>query len=97
MPPKNNSKKSNNDDNDVDSVMEIDETEHIDEDYILYMQEDFILYDNINFEEFLRCFEYLKNSNCSNIRLLRCGSDSLEIKKWKTFYKMGVDISKTKL
>jgi hypothetical protein len=67
--------------------------EHIDEDYILYMQEDFILYDNVNFEEFLRCFEYLKNSNCSNIRLLRCGSDSLEIKKTENIYQSCKELS----
>lgn len=47
--------------------------ESIEEDYFIYMQEDFILYDYVNIEEINRCLSFLKNSDLSFARLLKCG------------------------
>lgn len=51
--------------------------ENIEEEYILYMQEDFILYDAVVSEEINKCFEYLKTGETSCVKLIRSGSDSL--------------------
>ena len=67
--------------------------DYIEEDYILYMQEDFILYDQVNRKELLKCFEYLKSSDYSCIKLLRSGSDSLEIKKTENIYQSCIELS----
>lgn len=65
--------------------------EHITEDYILYMQEDFILYDFIDINEFERCFEYLKESDCSCIRMIRSSCNSLDNLVKKNIYKISHD------
>jgi hypothetical protein len=67
--------------------------DYIEEEYILYAQEDFILYDNVNFQEFSKCFEFLKSSDYSCIKLLRSGSDSLEIKKSENIYQSCKELS----
>jgi len=67
--------------------------DHIGENYILYMQEDFILYDYVNYSELVRCFEYLKSSDYSCIKLLRSGSDSLDIKKSERIYQSCKELS----
>ena len=55
--------------------------DYIKEDYFLYLQEDFILFDEVNVSEFERCLNYLKNSDCSCIRFVRSDNSGLEHKK----------------
>lgn len=62
--------------------------EHIKEEYILYMQEDFILYDYVDVKDFIRCFDYLKNSDCSCIRLIRSSCNSLQNKEKENIYRI---------
>jgi hypothetical protein len=45
----------------------------VEEEYVLYMQEDHIFYDNCNELELERVFQYLKSSRYSNIRLIKSG------------------------
>lgn len=47
--------------------------ESIKEEYVIYMQEDFFLYDNVNIEKINRYLEILQNSRFSFIRLIKCG------------------------
>lgn len=61
--------------------------EHVEEDYILYMQEDFILYDKVLVEEFNKCFDYLLSGESSCVKLIRSGSDTLEDNKGNNIYK----------
>jgi len=42
-------------------------------DYFIYCQEDFILYDNVNFKEMEKCLECLKNDDISYVRLIKSG------------------------
>ena len=48
----------------------------IEEDYIIYMQEDFILYDKVAIDKIEEYKTILDNSSLSFIRLLKCGSVS---------------------
>lgn len=77
-----------NDENDLYSQRLLACFEHITEDYILYMQEDFILYDYVNVNEFKRCFDYLKKSDCSCIRMIRSSCNSLDNLVEKNIYKI---------
>ena len=43
----------------------------IKEDYIIYLQEDFLLYDNVDYDEVLRCLEFLHESDLSFVRFLK--------------------------
>jgi len=61
--------------------------ECVEEDYILYMQEDFILYDKVLIEEFNNCFDYLKGGEVSCIKLIRSGFDTLTEEKSNNIYK----------
>ncbi len=45
----------------------------VEEDYVLYMQEDHIFYDDSNEIELERVFNYLKECEYSNIRLIKSG------------------------
>ena len=47
--------------------------ESVDEEYVIYMQEDFFLYDNVKDEEVLKALEFLKSSEYSFVRLIRAG------------------------
>lgn len=80
-----------NDENDSYSQRLLACFEHIDEDYILYMQEDFILYDFVDVEEFKRCFDYLKESDCSCIRMIRSNCNSLDNLVAENIYKISHD------
>jgi hypothetical protein len=48
---------------------------HVKTDYIIYMQEDFILYDDIDIEALLSYQDFLDNSNYSFVRLIRANFD----------------------
>jgi len=61
--------------------------EHVEEDYVLYMQEDFILYDKVPTREFNKCINYLKTGETSCVKLIRSGSDTLEDQKSVNIYK----------
>lgn len=80
-----------NDENDLYSQRLLACFEHIDEDYILYMQEDFILYDFVDVEEFKKCFDYLKESDCSCIRMIRSNCNSLDNLVAENIYKISHD------
>lgn len=62
--------------------------EFVEEDYILYMQEDFILYDYVDLNEFDRCFQYLKDSDCSCLRFIKSDLNSLNDEVEKNIYKI---------
>jgi hypothetical protein len=62
--------------------------EHVEEEYFLYMQEDFLLYDKVDIKEFNRCFKYLKESDCSCVRMIRSNCNSLDNKEAKNIYKI---------
>lgn len=64
--------------------------EQIPNDFFIYMQEDFILYDFVNIEEIKRCIKFLQNSNFSYIRLIKCG-DVTDIKIDKNLYLVSKD------
>jgi hypothetical protein len=59
----------------------------VEEEYIIYMQEDFILYDSIDYDELVRSFEYLKESDFSCVKLIRAGLDTLEFEEVKNIYR----------
>jgi len=42
--------------------------EHVKEDYIVYLQEDFFLYGDVNYEEILRCKDFLDGNDYSFVR-----------------------------
>ena len=73
--------------------------DHIEEDYILYMQEDFILYDNVDLVELNKCIDYLKNSDCSCLRLIRSSINNLNNREEENIYKIShsdqIDLSFT--
>jgi hypothetical protein len=46
----------------------------IDSEYFIYMQEDFILYDKVNFDVIVKCVNLLENKDISFVRLIKCGS-----------------------
>jgi hypothetical protein len=48
--------------------------EGLKEDYFIYMQEDFILYDFVNLEKIKNYINTLENSKFSFIRLIKCGN-----------------------
>ena len=45
--------------------------ESISEDYIIYLQEDFLLFDQVDYEEISRCLEFLENSDNSFVRFAK--------------------------
>jgi hypothetical protein len=45
----------------------------VSENYVIYSQEDFILFSGINYEAVLRYRNFLNNSNYDYVRLIRCG------------------------
>lgn len=45
----------------------------IEEDYVIYLQEDFFLYDDVNHKLLERALEFLKSSDYDYVRLIRCG------------------------
>lgn len=47
--------------------------DQIPEDYVIYLQEDFFLYKDINHELLERAVDLLKNSDYDYVRLIRCG------------------------
>jgi len=47
--------------------------ENVEEEYVLYMQEDHIFYEDCNHEELQRVFKYLKDTDYSNVRLIKSG------------------------
>lgn len=58
------------------------------EKYVLYMQEDFILYDYVNVDEILRCIDFLDKTDCSSIRMIRSSFNTLDIEKEKHIYQI---------
>ena len=62
--------------------------DHIEEEYILYMQEDFVLYDHVEEDKINNCLEFLKSSECSCVRLIRSGLNSLDDKVENNIYKI---------
>lgn len=65
--------------------------EYVKDDYFLYLQEDFILFDDVNFSEFERCFNYLNTSNHSCIRFVRSNLNNLNNKEDHNIYKISHD------
>lgn len=59
----------------------------IEEEYIIYMQEDFMLYDKVPAREFNKAFNYLKKGEVSCVKLLRSGADTLDEKLSANIYK----------
>lgn len=60
----------------------------IEEEYVLYMQEDFLLYDKVPIREFNKALNFLKkNEEFSCVKLLRSGADTLEEKLATNIYK----------
>ena len=51
---------------------------HVEDDYILYEQEDFILYDHTNIKEFERAFNFLKKSDFSGLKFVRSNQMPLD-------------------
>jgi hypothetical protein len=47
--------------------------ESIPENYVIYLQEDFILFSDVKFEEVVRYQNFLENSEYDYVRLIRCG------------------------
>jgi len=47
--------------------------EQVEEEYVIYMQEDFILYDYINKQKIQEFKQILSNSDLSFVRLIKCG------------------------
>ena len=47
--------------------------QQVKEDYVVYLQEDFILYADINLEEIRKYVEFLDHSDFDYVRLIRCG------------------------
>ena len=45
--------------------------EQIQQNYIIYLQEDFFLYDHVNYEELLRCKSFLESSDYSFVRFAK--------------------------
>ena len=60
----------------------------IEEEYIIYAQEDFMLYDKVSTREFNKALNFLKkNEEFSCVKLLRSGADTLEEKLATNIYK----------
>ena len=59
----------------------------IEEEYILYMQEDFMLYDEVSIGDLNKVFDYLKGGEVSCVKLLRSGADTLDEKLSMNVYK----------
>lgn len=47
--------------------------DQIPEDYVIYLQDDFFLYADVNHELLQRALDFLKNSDYDYVRLIRCG------------------------
>jgi hypothetical protein len=47
--------------------------DQIPEEYVIYLQDDFFLYADVNHELLERALEFLKNSDYDYVRLIRCG------------------------
>ena len=61
----------------------------VEEDYIIYAQEDFFLYDHVNSEQIYEYKDVLKNSNYDYIRLIRAGYQTpLNQSKFKNLYEV---------
>ena len=59
---------------------------HIQEEYIIYSQEDFVLYDFVNQQMIKSSVEFLKKEGYTYVRPIRCGVDSKLLKKKKCYY-----------
>ena len=51
----------------------LESIENVEEDFVIYMQEDFFLYDKIDEKAIIDAKKFLKNSNYSFVRLIRAG------------------------
>jgi hypothetical protein len=58
----------------------------INEEYIIYAQEDFIVYDDVDFKKLESYIEFLKANNYSYVRPIRCGFDSSLVKIENNLY-----------
>ena len=60
----------------------------IEEEYVIYMQEDFLLYDKVSIRDFNKALNFLKkNEDFSCVRLIRSAADTLEKKLATNIYK----------
>jgi hypothetical protein len=46
---------------------------HVEEDYVIYLQEDFFLYNDVNHALLHNAIKFLQNSDYDYVRLIRCG------------------------
>ena len=77
-----------NDDSNTYATRWLSCLEHIEEEYILYMQEDFIPFSKVNTTEFERCLEYMRNSECSCLRFIRSDLNELNDEEVDKIYKI---------
>jgi len=77
-----------NDENDTYGNRLLSCLEVVNEDYVLYMQEDFILYDFVNVDEIQRCIEFLKKTDCSSVKLICSKFNTFEEEIEKNIYKI---------
>jgi hypothetical protein len=54
----------------------IDGLKHVDEQYIIYLQDDFFLYDDVKHEFIAKYRDFLANNDYSYVRLIRCGYET---------------------
>lgn len=71
----------------------VDNLSAIEEEFILYCQEDFILYDKVNTDELKRVFQWGKTNNCACIKLLRSGADRLSSPLSYRLYQSSADLA----
>lgn len=63
--------------------------EKIQDDYFIYNQEDFILYDKVNTEKLKELQNFLENTNYSFVRLIRSGQNLSNIQVGENLYETG--------
>ena len=61
------------DNNDPYYKQYLDCLKNVEDDFIIYMQEDFFAYDDIDVEKIKSCMSFLKNTDYSFVRLIRAG------------------------
>ena len=77
-----------NDENDTYASRILGCLDIIEEEYVIYMQEDFLLYDKVSIREFNKVLNFLKkNEDFSCVRLIRSNADTLEKKLATNIYK----------
>jgi hypothetical protein len=50
--------------------------DQVNEDYVVYLQEDFFLYDDVNHDLLAKHVEFLQNTDYDYVRLIRCGFET---------------------